>query len=490
MGDIPEAWGAQAPKAASDELLRYRWLGTGGSAALSLASGWAGVLPVYQPLHFWFDAQPMKNFVMATLGYAGLIVLVICWWRLGRLTSVRSAVSGRDMVITFCCWATPLAFAAPLFSRDVYSYAAQGAMAARGWDVYTAGPSLLGGPLTASVASLWRDTPAPYGPLFVWLADHVVQVTGENVLAAVMGMRVVALLGVALIVWAVRRLAVATGVCEAGALWLAALNPLVLMHLVGGSHNDAVMLGLMLSGLVLARQGRLVWGAAVITLAMLVKAPAGLALLFLLPERSGGRGGLVRRATVVAVTAVATVVTATAVLGYGYGWLSALSTPVSSGRLLSLTSNIGAVLGAFAHQLGLASSPTLATVVRMAGLAVGLAAVPYWLWRTRRLGPERAVGMALLTVVILSPAVQPWYFLWGLLPIAATFSAGPIRTRLAAASIGLLFATFPCGQPPDAAYVVCCCTGAVLALVALYHWEPISGSSWRITLTYRESNRL
>jgi alpha-1,6-mannosyltransferase len=199
---------------------------------------------------------------------------------------------------------------------------------------------------------------------------------------------------------------------------------------------------------------------------------------------------LVRRATVVAVTAVATVVTATAVLGYGYGWLSALSTPVSSGRLLSLTSNIGAVLGAFAHQLGLASSPTLATVVRMAGLAVALAAVPYWLWRTRLLGPERAVGMALLTVVVLSPAVQPWYFLWGLLPIAATFSAGPIRTRLAAASIGLLFATFPCGQPPDAAYVVCCCTGAVLALVALYHWEPISGSSWRITLTYRESNRL
>ncbi len=36
------------------------------------------------------------------------------------------------------------------------------------------------------------------------------------------------------------------------ALWLGAMNPLVILHLVGGIHNEALMLGLMLVGLELS----------------------------------------------------------------------------------------------------------------------------------------------------------------------------------------------------------------------------------------------
>lgn len=369
MGDSPDSCSAPVLKAWSDEVLRHRWLGAGGAVALGVASGWAGAPQVFHPMSHWYEPQPTVTLAAAALGYAGLVVLVGSWWRLGQLTASGPAGSGRQMVITLWWWAAPLAVGAPLFSRDVYSYVAQGAMAARGIDVYTAGPSLLGGPLAAGVPSLWQDTPAPYGPVFMWLADHVVRVTGEHVLAAVVGMRVVAVVGLALIVWAVRRLAVATGVGEARALWLAALNPLVLVHLVGGAHNDAVMVGLMLCGLMLARRGQPAWGAAVITLAMLVKAPAGLGLLFLIPGSPGGRSGLVRRTAVVAATSAATVVAATAVLGYGYGWLSALGTPVSGAGLLSLTSDGGALLGALMEPLGLASPDPVVTVARLAGMA-------------------------------------------------------------------------------------------------------------------------
>ncbi|WP_329134052.1 polyprenol phosphomannose-dependent alpha 1,6 mannosyltransferase MptB [Streptomyces sp. NBC_01476] len=475
--------------AASREALRHRWLGAAGATALSVASAWAGALPVFHPLSDWFEPQSAGTLAAAAFGYAGLIVLVTSWWRLGCLTASGPAVSGHEMVVTLCWWAAPLALGAPMFSRDVYSYVAQGAMAARGWDVYAGGPSSLPGPISAGVDWLWRDTPAPYGPVFVWLAAHVLRLTGEHVLAAVVGMRILAVSGFALIVWAVRRLAVAAGRCEAGALWLAVLNPLALVHLVGGAHNDAVMLGLMLCGLVLARRGRLAWGAVLITLAMLVKVPSGFALLFLIPPQIGGRGGPLRRAAVVAAAAAATTVVTTAVLGYGYGWLSALGTPATSPGLLSLTADAGNVLGALLGPLGLAAPLGVAAAIRTAGVAAAVVALPFWLWRMPRLGPERALGAALLTVVVLAPAVQPWYFLWGLLPIAVTAPGGRTRARLAAASVGLVFVVFLRGQAPGAAYAACCCAGVAAALVTLYRFDPVAGSTWRLALTHRRSVR-
>ena len=52
-----------------------------------------------------------------------------------------------------------------------------------------------------------------------------------------------------LIVWALPRLARRFGVQPATALWLGALNPLLIFHFVAGAHNDALAIGLMLAGL-------------------------------------------------------------------------------------------------------------------------------------------------------------------------------------------------------------------------------------------------
>src|SRR5581483_5119803 len=102
---------------------------------------------------------------------------------------------------------------------------------------------------------LWRDTPAPYGPLFLWIGRGVSALTGENIVAAVLCHRLVVLIGVGLIVWATPRLARRCGVAEVSALWLGAANPLLIMHLVAGIHNEALMLGLMLTGTEFALRG-------------------------------------------------------------------------------------------------------------------------------------------------------------------------------------------------------------------------------------------
>ena len=90
---------------------------------------------------------------------------------------------------------------------------------------------------------MWRETPAPYGPLFLWIGQGISALTGENIVVAVLCHRLVVLLGVGLIVWATPRLARRCGVAEVSALWLGAANPLLIMHLVAGIHNEALMLG-------------------------------------------------------------------------------------------------------------------------------------------------------------------------------------------------------------------------------------------------------
>ena len=59
----------------------------------------------------------------------------------------------------------------------------------------------------------------------------------------------------ALIGWAVVQLARRCGVIPQAAVWLGVLNPLTILHLVGGIHNEAILLGLLLVGVELGLRG-------------------------------------------------------------------------------------------------------------------------------------------------------------------------------------------------------------------------------------------
>ena len=49
---------------------------------------------------------------------------------------------------------------------------------------------------TLSVPNLWRETPAPYGPLFLWIGRGISALTGENIVEAVLCHRLLVLAGV------------------------------------------------------------------------------------------------------------------------------------------------------------------------------------------------------------------------------------------------------------------------------------------------------
>ncbi|MFD5718849.1 polyprenol phosphomannose-dependent alpha 1,6 mannosyltransferase MptB [Streptomyces sp. NPDC127036] len=446
------------------DLRRCQALGLAGTAFLALGGETAGALPAHD-----FLAPGSVQAVLGLVGvYFGVVLLIAAWVLLGGVVRGPEPPTPRSLLLVLAVWAAPLLLAPPLFSRDVYSYLAQGAMVDAHIDVYAYGPAQLGGPLADEVAPVWQQTATPYGPVFLVVASVLSALTRGQLPAGLLGMRLIALLGVALMAAALPRLARHSGADPAAALWLGALNPLVLLHLVAGAHNDAIMLGLLGVGLVAARGRWPVLGVVLITLAALVKAPAALGLVAVVALRSRGRGprAVLRHTVTTATAAAATTVAATAAAGTGYGWIAALKTPVSPHNW-SPTSLLGRVTGAALDQLGSGLAPFALPAWHAAGLLV-TAALLLFIWLRLRPGPVYALGLSLAAVAVFGPAVRPWYALWGLFLIAAAAPTGSVRTRVAAASAVLALTVLPSGAPADVEQVILAVSGGVLALVVLW----------------------
>nr|WP_240940005.1 polyprenol phosphomannose-dependent alpha 1,6 mannosyltransferase MptB [Planosporangium flavigriseum] len=467
-----------------------RTVGASGAVVIAIGGLLAGVQPFTDPAGVLPGVRDLRESAVLSVlvVYVGLTLLLAAWWRIGALVRRSQGPSWRELAVTAGWWAAPFVLITPVFSGDVYSYIAQGAMTAMGIDAYTAGPAVMGGPLSANVPPIWQFTPAPYGPVFLDLAGSVTRMTGEHTWSGVIGMRILALVGVGLLVWSVPRLARACGVEPNAAVWLSVLNPLVLLHLVADAHNDALMLGLMAAGLVFALDRHPVLGSGLIALAALVKAPAGLAVAFVVPIWAAALTGRWRwaRAAVGAVgSAALTAVAATAVAGTGYGWIHALNTPTRARTWLSITTDLGNVTGRLTEWLGLASLDQAMHAWWTVGL-VAAGCVIVGLWRySAQLGPVTALGLSLGVLVVLGPVVHPWYLLWAIVPLAVAGSER-IRRGVAVMSAVLVMFVLPGGVTPSVEAFTGAALGAAAVLVAFVAttglgrrqlWAPLAAAS-------------
>jgi alpha-1,6-mannosyltransferase len=207
------------------------------------------------------------------------------------------------------------------------------------------------------------------------------------------------------------------------------LNPLVLVHVVGGAHNEALVVLLTVLGVVVWVAGRRsqVAGTAVGAAAAGIKASAGLVVPFLIV----GSRERWRQCLVAAVLVLA----ALAVIGFavfGTHALDALSFLNSNQARSSRWSFPYKTAQLFALVLP-GDRLDYRTAVRVIW-GVGFASVFLWLlWRTWRGGdPIRAAGWATFAILVASAWLVPWYALW-LLPLAALAA----DRRLMAATIAL-----------------------------------------------------
>ena len=503
-------------------LQRTRLFGATGTVVMAIGALGAGARPVVQDPTFGvrlLNLPSRISTVSLTMTTTGAVMMALAWLMLGRFALGNRRMSRGDLDRTLLLWTLPLLIAPPMYSKDVYSYLAQSQISLEGLDPYRVGPASglgLSHVFTLSVPTLWRETPAPYGPLFLWIGRGISSLTGENIVAAVLCHRLVVLIGVGLIVWATPRLARRCGVAEVSALWLGAANPLLIMHLVAGVHNEALMLGLMLAGAEFALRGldplqgrrllpsswrpgpdwkpvgMLLAGAVLITLSSQVKLPSLLALGFVTVALAYRCGGSLRALLLAGGGMTALSLAVMALVGWasglGFGWIYTLGTAnvvrswMSPPTLLALgTGQVGILLGLGDHTtavLGLTRGiGVLIITVMVAWLLVAVF--------RGRLHPIGGLGVALGVTVLLFPVVQPWYLLWAIIPLAAW--ATRTGFRVAAILITLIVGIFGPTANGDrfALFQIVDATVAssiiVLALIALTYtrlpWRPLRPTS-------------
>lgn len=426
------------------QVRRHHRLGLAGSLALAVGACTTGALPVTGWLPWTAGTTATRcGFVLATFG---ITLLVGAWLGLGRLVSRGEARTG-ELLRVWTGWSAPLLLVPPLFSQDVYSYVVQGAMFRDGLDPYRFGADAYGGELAANVSSFWQDSTAPYGPVFLLLAAGVMCLAGAHVVPAVLALRLITVAAAVGIVALCLALARRSGADRPTALWLGPMNPLFIAHFVAGVHNDALIVVMIMAAMLLASHRRPLVATAVVAVAVLIKASALVAVLFLIPaagRRIGGRRPLIAGAVAVAVVTGLTMSLVNAALGSWYGWVGALRATTRAHNGLSLSTDLGLFLDHLAAALGWIPPVDLLTVVRVLALGTAACLLPLIMLRTRG-KPLLGLGLALVTVTLLGPVVHPWYLLWGFVPLAAATSDLRVVRAVAGCSVLLLLATGPSG---------------------------------------------
>jgi alpha-1,6-mannosyltransferase len=280
-------------------------------------------------------------------------------------------------------------------------------------------------PFLHLVGSGWRATPSVYGPVFVAFSAVGTALAGGSALAArlVQELGAAVAVGIALVlVWRRTR--------SPAAVMLVGVNPLVVVSVVNGGHNDALVGLGVLGAVLLVERRHPVRAAVVLALAALVKITALLALPALavwIGVRYGPRLG----AKVAAI--------GLACVGAGYavaGW-AAVRALDANHRLMSRASVWQLARAAGRDRrldtaLGLSKVSWTSGAVFLAPLVVGVLAVAV-AW-SRRGDAEVAgpVALALSAYFVAAVYVLPWYGMWAL-PAASTLR----RSRIPAFVAGL-----------------------------------------------------
>ena len=322
------------------------------------------------------------------------------------------------------------AVAPVLLSHDVYSYVDYARLGVlHGLDPYVHRPAAA--PHDAVYVHVtWTGVVSAYGPLFTLVTYPLAWLP---VWWAVAALKAAAALSVLAIAALAARIAPSRGVSPLGAAAFVALNPLVLIHVVGGAHNDALAMLAATLGVAAMLSAREAGAGGAFVAAFAIKAPAAIAAPFALvgaarlslsPQPSGEKAATAgaRRRPVARLLAGALVgalaIGAAAYAAFDWHWLHAIEL---LGRHQDKSTHLS-VPSTFARLTGLNH-----TAVRTTALALFAVAFLYLLLRTWR-GADwlRCAAWASVALLLATAWLLPWYLIWSL-PLVALFRDSPLQ---------------------------------------------------------------
>jgi len=371
-------------------------------------TGWVGLLSR--------NGERPGDYWASSIMLAGLIGLVMLWLVAVRINRPQRCTEATVWWLA-AAWGTPFVLGPPLLSNDVYSYAAQGLMARRGFDPYAYGPAILGNTKAlAAVDPSWRSVTSPYGPLAGVIEHLAVAISGGSALGAVIVFRALAV-GSAIAIGLLA--ADLAGPRRVQALTMTVLNPLLLVHVVSAAHLEGIMCAFLLGSLVAASKRH--WALAIVlgAAAGAIKAPGYLAMIAVVVVHGFDRPGHVAWRLLARDTALAAACLAgsTLLVPNGLGWLNGLNTPSLGHTPWAPASILSSLLTPLVPS---ASFDDLAAAGRITTTLVAVCIVIYLLATARDRSLNRTVGYGLLALALSGPVVYPWYMLWGILCLVPT----------------------------------------------------------------------
>jgi Glycosyltransferase family 87 len=328
-----------------------------------------------------------------------------------------------------------------MLSHDVYSYVDYARLGVvHGLDPYVHPPlAAAADPGFADVT--WTEATSAYGPLFTLTTYPLAWLPVSIAVAALKALAALSVLGLAAVV---ARIAAWRGTDPLRAAAFVALNPLVLVHVVGGAHNDGLTMLLAMLAAAAILGAREISAGATLLAAVAVKPSA----LFLTPFAllaAANRGPMGRYVEPEAtyrpsgrlllgagITAVG--ICGAAYLAFGWDWLSAFGL---AGENQGRTSHMSVPV-TFARLTGL--DPDTVRIAALGLFAALLAYLLLWTWR----GNDwlRAAAWTAAALLLATSWLLPWYLIW-LLPLAAISRDRPLQLLTLALTAYQLGARIP-----------------------------------------------
>ncbi len=364
------------------------------------------------------------------LGLSGPPYYACLWVALLAATTVArhaGALGPRVVWTAIGVGVVAFALAPPLLSQDAFSYISYARMSEiYGASPYEFAPAEL--PYDQAFPYVgWPFAASAYGPAFTLAALPLGHLSVPVSFWILKGVAAVCALGIAALTAAIAR---RREIEPLGAAAFVALNPITLVHVVGGAHNDALMVMVSCAAVLALLAGRELLAGAGFAAAAAVKLTGGIVAPFALVaarrKSSLVVGGLLVAATVTAATVPlfgSSALQSIGVLGDNQDLTTRLSLP-------RIVSNLPLPFGMSVS----VDAARVAAAVAYVGFLVWLL---LWTWR----GADwvRAAGWATLGLLLATSWILPWYLLW-VLPLAAVANDRPLRlATLALCGLQLAF---------------------------------------------------
>ena len=372
--------------------------------------------------HLGLTALPAVSAATYSLVFRMSLLMLWSSYALAMLAGWQgAALRPRPLAAAILALATLTAlFAPPLFSSDVYAYAAHGRLyALYGQNPYLCLPIYLakvGDPVAPYLIWNW---PTVYGPVWTRVEVAVIGLLHTGGLwPQIVGLKLVQAAALAAAALAGRRITQILSPGRENLTMLAiGLNPLLLLEGPGNGHNDLLMVSLLLLGAMYFLEKKYLRAALFLGLAAGIKMVPLAVLPWVLMEYGRRKSGPQR---IAAILVTVSVVLVTLAICYGPLWTGA-STLMSAQKRAVFATSASALAqeAAFtgwlsAHHLGAGPAALLVALFHQRLVVAAYAGLTLWLWL--RPAPGRWLlawaALAAVTMVFALGPPFPWYVIW------------------------------------------------------------------------------